>query len=118
MSASRSTPDEAADRKRVALALASLVFGFAAPVAYTAQRLFERARSTPTDPLLVVFDLHTAFYWRASTAAWWGVVLAIVAYAFSVQPAAATLRARLTRGVTLAAVPLAIALALTLWRNP
>lgn len=118
MSARPARPQSAGDTRRIAFALAALVFAVAAPAAYAAQRVFERVRSGSTDPLLVVFDLHTAFYWRASTATWWGVVAAIAAYAFAVQPAATGLRERLARGLAIAALPFAIALALAMWRMP
>ena len=111
----RTSPSET---RRVAIALGALVFALGSPFAYVAQRVFERARSGPTDPLLVVFDLHTSFYWRASTAAWWGVVLAIGAYAFAAQPSASTLRDRLTRTLAIVALPLALALGLARWRMP
>ena len=111
-------PQPAGDVRRIAIALAALVFAVAAPAAYGAQRIFERVRSGATDPLLVVFDLHTSFYWRASTAAWWGVVAAIVTFAFTAQSGATDLRVRLARTLAVAAVPLAVALALALWRLP
>jgi hypothetical protein len=118
VSAPSTSPDGPSEIKRSAIALASLVFGVAASAAYAAQRLFERSRSGPVDPLLIVFDLHTAFYWRATTATWWGVIAAIATYAFAAQPGAATLRERLTRVLAWSAVPFAIALALAMWRNP
>lgn len=69
-----------ADRRAVALAAA--VFALGAPAAYVAQRLFEVASATqPTDPALVLRDAHTAFYWRAATATWWGGLLACSGYA-------------------------------------
>lgn len=118
MTLRQTTSNAPGETKRVAFALASLVFALAAPAAYAAQRIFERARSGASDPLLVVFDLHTSFYWRASTAAWWGVVAAIAAYAFSAQASATGLRGRLARALAIAAVPFAVALALAMWRMP
>lgn len=118
MSARPPKPKSPRDTRRVAFALAALVFAIAAPAAYAAQRIFERVRSGSADPLLVVFDLHTAFYWRASTATWWGVVAAIAAYAFAVQPAATSLRERLARVLAMAALPFALALALAMWSMP
>ena len=57
-------------------ARAALVFAATAPVFYLAQRLFERARGGPGDPLGVVRELHTAFYWRASAAVWLAATVA------------------------------------------
>ena len=63
---------------RRGIARGGLVFGAATPLAYVVQRLFERARGGPGDPLGVVRELHTAFYWRASVAVWLGVIAAIL----------------------------------------
>ena len=107
-----------ADVRRTALALAALVFGLVSPLAFAAQRVVERARGGPGDPLLVVFDLHTSFYWRASTAAWWGGLAAILAGALVAQPRAQRGRDALARAVALVALPLALAIAVAMWRLP
>lgn len=66
--------------RRHAAAVASATFALVAPVAYVAQRLFEYARSPQVDPLLILRETHTAFYWRATTATWLAGIAAIVAY--------------------------------------
>lgn len=64
---------------RARVARGALVFAVAAPLAYLTQRLFERWQGGVGDPLGVVRDAHTAFYWRSSTAVWLALVLAVVA---------------------------------------
>jgi hypothetical protein len=103
------------DARRRALALAAAVFALAAPAAYVTQRLFEVSRAAgPINPVLVLRDAHTAFYWRGATAAWWGGLLAICAYA--------VLRrrpdARPERVLAWLAAPLAAAVALLAWWFP
>jgi hypothetical protein len=106
------------DARRIALALAALTFGAASALAYAAQRVFERLRGGAGDPLLVVFDLHTAFYWRAATAAWWGGVAAILVFAVASRPRAHVLHDRVARVLALVALPLALVIAVTMWRLP
>jgi hypothetical protein len=65
--------------RRERLARAGLVFAVVAPLAYLAQRLFERGQGGVGDPLAIVREAHVAFYWRASIAAWWGGVAAALA---------------------------------------
>ena len=62
------------NRERVAAW--GLAFAFVAPMAYLVQRLFERARGGPGDPLGVVREAHTAFYWRAAIAVWLAAAVA------------------------------------------
>lgn len=98
--------------KRSSAALAAAAFGVAAPVAYLGQRLYERARAGPIDPLLVLREAHTAFYWRAGTAAWWAGLVAIAVYVVASRrddaPAA--------RAMRLAVLPIAVAVAVIAWR--
>jgi hypothetical protein len=96
------------------LALAAAVFALAAPLAYMGQRLIEIARTGPIDPLLVLRDSHTSFYWRAAGAVWWAGIAAIVAFAAS-RGANAD---RAIRVLRLLAIPIALALALAAWRFP
>lgn len=60
------------------MAEAALAFAVVAPVAYLVQRVVERAITGIDDPLLVLRQVHTAFYWRCATAAWWGAIAAIL----------------------------------------
>lgn len=99
--------------RRAALALTAAAFGGLAPVAYVAQRLYERARGGPIDPTLVLRESHTAFYWRACTAAWWAGIAAIAIYAWAARrdpPEGGVRRLRL------AVAPLVLAVALLAWR--
>jgi hypothetical protein len=106
------------DARRTALSLAALTFGAASSFAYAAQRVFERLRGGAGDPLLVVFDLHTAFYWRAATAAWWGGVAAILVFAVASRPRGVAVHDRAARALAVLVVPLALAIAVTMWRLP
>ncbi|MCU0671989.1 MAG: hypothetical protein MUE69_04255 [Myxococcota bacterium] len=66
--------------RRARFGWASLAFGLVAAIAYVAQRLLEIRSATPVDPLLVIREAHTAYYWRCATAIWWGgVAFAVVA---------------------------------------
>lgn len=101
---------------RAALALAAASFAIAAPIAYVAQRLIEVGRSsTPFDPTLVLSDAHTAFYWRAATATWWGGLVAMLAYALAAR---ARSHDRAARWLGLAAIPLTLLLVILAWRLP
>lgn len=68
------------------IARGALVFAVVAPLAYLAQRLFERWQGGPGDPLGVVVEVHTAFYWRAATALWLAVVAAALAARGRAEP--------------------------------
>lgn len=96
-----------------ARALAAAAFGVVAPIAYLGQRLYERARSGPIDPLLVLRDAHTAFYWRACTALWWAGLATLFVYAWAARRDAPESAARALR---LAVAPLALAIAVVAWR--
>lgn len=63
-------------RERVAHA--ALAFAMVSPVAYMAQRMVERWVFGDVDPTLVIRQVHTAFYWRCATSAWWGTVAALL----------------------------------------
>lgn len=101
--------------RRVALSLAAAVLGITAPVAYVAQRLYEIARSGPVDPLSILRDSHTAFYWRAAVATWWAGLFAVMAYGIARSDGA---RRFVTQALTWAAVPLVIVLAFLSWWFP
>jgi hypothetical protein len=111
-------PTRPEDVRRTALALAALTFGVASSLAYAAQRVFERARGGAGDPLLVVFDLHTAFYWRAATAAWWGGVAAILVVGLASRSRSTSGHEQFARGLALLVVPLALVIAVAMWRLP
>jgi hypothetical protein len=82
-------------------------------VAYVAQRCVERARGAVVDPTLVVLEYHTAYYWRAANAAWWGGLAAVVVYAVALRHPDATTRALVI------ATPICAALAVVLsWMFP
>jgi hypothetical protein len=102
--------------RRAALAFASASFGLVAPLAYVGQRLFEVARSPiPVDPVLIVRDAHTAFYWRAATAAWWAALIAAMVYAAVRRRGNDS---RLERALTVAAVPMVVVLGALAWWFP
>lgn len=63
-------------RERVAMG--ALAFAVVSPSAYLVQRLVEHWLETPVDPLALLRQVHTAFYWRCATSAWWGSIAAIV----------------------------------------
>jgi hypothetical protein len=67
-------------QERTALALASLVFAVAAPLAYLAERYFERLRSGRVSPQLILSEVHAGFYWRATLAAWFGGFIAALVW--------------------------------------
>lgn len=76
------------ETRRARLGWASLAFGLVAAIAYVVQRLIEIRSGTPVDPLLVIREAHTAYYWRCATAFWWGgVAFAAVARGPSVRRA-------------------------------
>jgi hypothetical protein len=64
---------------RTAVALAGLVFGLTAPMAYVIERIYERLRGGKHIPTLIVAEAHAGFYWRAIIAAWWAGFVALVA---------------------------------------
>lgn len=102
---------------RRALPVASFVFGIAGSLAYVVQRLVEHARSAGTDPTLVVFTMHTSFYWRAMTASFWGGVFAIGAYAIAARKSDAaveTFMHWIARGI----LPFGLLLAFCSWWWP
>ncbi|MGF1464926.1 MAG: hypothetical protein ACFCGT_02230 [Sandaracinaceae bacterium] len=95
------------------LARAGAAFAVAAPVAYVAARLFEVARApVPADPTLILADAHTALYWRAGVALWWGAVIALVVGRSG--PRGAGPRVAPWRWV----VPVVVALAALAWHFP
>jgi hypothetical protein len=94
--------------RRTAWALAALVFAGAAPLAYVVQRVAEKLSGYGQDPLLLVFELRTAFYWRAAIATWWGGLAAVVAFALLSRPAAAHRHAAVA-GVLAVLLPLLLA---------
>jgi hypothetical protein len=65
---------------RERIAIAALAFGVATPVTYVLERMLEWASGENGDPRLVLRTLHTAYYWRAIVAFWWGGVVAILVY--------------------------------------
>jgi hypothetical protein len=82
------TPPLPRGARRSAWALASLVFAAVAPLAYVVQRVAEKLSGHGQDPLLLVFELRTAFYWRATIATWWGGLALAVAVALLTRPGA------------------------------
>lgn len=102
--------------RRAALALAAAVAGLVGPIAYVGQRLFEIARSPePVDPVLVLRDAHTAFYWRAATATWWAVLIGALVYGLVRRRGSS---ARLERALTVGVVPAVLLLGLLAWWFP
>jgi hypothetical protein len=66
------------DDRRRTMALAGLAFGLVAPIAYIVQRLYDHALVGDVDPLSMLRQTHVAYFWRASTAAFWGGLAALV----------------------------------------
>jgi hypothetical protein len=69
--------------ERTRLAIAAIVFGLGATVAYVALRLSDHARGLTFDPTTLGAEPHVSYYWRAATASFWGGLVAIVAYALA-----------------------------------
>ena len=113
MATKRSEPRSPSERP--ALALAAATFGLFAPLAYLGQRLYERARAQPLDPTLILRESHTAFYWRAGTAAWWAGIAAIVVFAWASRRAPGE---RGVRALYWATLPFAAAVVWIAWRHP
>ncbi len=105
------------DRRRTAAALACAVFGLCAPLAYETERLYELSRAPMPDPRLIIRSSHVAFFWRASTASWLGVLVAIVAYAIAAHGSRSAPR-RLMRLIGLGLIPLVALLLLLTWSFP
>ncbi|MBK8173430.1 MAG: hypothetical protein IPK60_24275 [Sandaracinaceae bacterium] len=105
------------DDVRRALPVASFAFGIGASLAYVAQRIVERLRSAPIDPTLLVFTIHTSFYWRVLTATFWGGVFGIIAYAIA-HRLSDEQQGRCYRALSRAIVPIALILAYCSWRFP
>lgn len=101
--------------RRAGLAVAAAVLAIAGPIAYVAQRLYELARSGPVDPLSILRDSHTAFYWRAATATWWAGLFALMAYAIARSEGA---RQRIASAIAWTVVPLVVVVGLLSWWFP
>ncbi|MGE0784219.1 MAG: hypothetical protein AB7S26_00925 [Sandaracinaceae bacterium] len=101
--------------RRTALATAAAAFSLTAPIAYVTQRLYEVARSGPIDPLSVLRDAHTAFYWRALTATWWAGLIAILVYATVIRRGASE---RSLRALAWVSLPLAVLVTLVAYGWP
>ncbi len=103
------------DERRRRISVSALVFGVATPVTYAAERAVEWARGETGDPRMILRSLHTAYYWRAGIALWFGGVAAILVYAWlsrgrDPSPAARTL--------AIAACILVPLMLLSSWRFP
>ncbi|MCA9622311.1 MAG: hypothetical protein KC731_24975 [Myxococcales bacterium] len=71
------TPEHRSAEDRAVAAIAALGFAVGAPVAYAAQRIFERLRSGASDPALILRTSHSAFIWRTVIAMWCGGLVAL-----------------------------------------
>ncbi len=99
--------------RRTAAAIAVAAAGVGATAAYVVQRCVERSRGAVIDPRLVIVEYHTAYYWRAANAMWWGALVGVVAYAVALRRPEATVR------VLAVAAPLCAAFAVVLsWLLP
>lgn len=99
--------------RRQAAAMAALIFGVTASFTYLMERLYERLRAGRRDPRLILGEAHAMFYWRAFLAAWWGSVIAVIAYRLLV--ASDRRNPRWLAILSLALFPIAI---LWAWRLP
>jgi hypothetical protein len=66
--------------RRAALAVAGLVFGLGAPLTYLLARFWERARDGIADASMILSEPHVGFYRRVAVAAWFGGLLAALAF--------------------------------------
>lgn len=94
----------ATDSRRNAVAGAGLVFALAVPVTYALERAWEWSRGEGGDPRLLLRTLHTVYFWRVAIAVWWGLFVALVAFAWlgRVNPSEAKLGRALQLVVALA----------------
>jgi hypothetical protein len=60
------------------VARGALAFAVAAPLVYVALRLVERLHEGGASPGSIVRTSHTAYFWRAAVAVWWGGLVALV----------------------------------------
>ncbi len=81
----RAVARPAGDDRRSTQALAGLAFGLGSLVAYIVQRLIDRALAGDVDPLSMLRQTHVAYFWRASTAAFWGGLAALVVLALGAR---------------------------------
>jgi hypothetical protein len=102
-----SRPPRERARRRAAVACASA--GLIAATAYVVQRLYDHAVLGTIDPLLVLRESHTAYYWRAFVATWWGGTIGSIAWAAAGTDARIE---RLERAIAVAVVPWTLALAI------
>lgn len=111
----RPRPTKRSDARRAPVALAAGAFAIAAPVAYVIQRLYERSVSGPVDPLLVLREAHTAFYWRALTASWWAALVAMIVFAVARRRSVSE---PATRWIAFGVIPLVLGLLALAWSQP
>lgn len=104
-------PTKRSEDQAAAAALAAAAFGVGAPLAYFAQRLYERSRSGAIDPTMVLRESHTALYWRSAAAVWWAGIAAVLVFAWAVRRAAPT-----PRWLRLGVPALMLALGALAWR--
>lgn len=105
------------DHDRVAAGIAAIWFGIVGSIAYVVQRIVECIRSGPVDLTLVVYSIHTSFYWRVMTASFWGGIAAIIAFSLA-RRASTAANAKSLRFVANGIVPLAVLLAFLAWKWP
>lgn len=103
------------DDRRIRASVSALAFGAVAAVAYLVQRLLDYARGAVVDPVDVLVETHTAFYWRCAAAAWWGGLAAVVAWVLSRRAKDPVAHAR---WLAVATLPLGILYVLLAWSFP
>jgi hypothetical protein len=103
------------DGRRAAVAVAALALGLVSGAAYVAQRIVERA-TAGDDGTVLLRTTVVSFYWRGSTALFWGGVAAISLWML-VRPRAGRLAPTdVASKLGAVVVPLAVVLfVLSLW---
>ena len=99
------------------IAVGAVSFALGATGAYLVQRLVDHALGATFDPTSVLEEPRVAFYWRAATAAWWGGLFAIAAYALC-SPARGADPSRALLALALASVPLGLLHVTLSWLFP
>src|SRR5262245_686807 len=97
----------ATETKRARISIAALWFGVTAPTVYALLRLYEVARGEAIDPVLVIRQVHSAYYFRCALAVWFAAFVALHVF-----------RAPLSLSLTRAAAILVPLATLVAWLAP
>ncbi len=89
------------------LSLAGAIGALTSAAGYVLATMYEQLVAGPTDPFLIVRDIHFGYYHRAALAAWIGGVGALVAFRLIDQPSRV---AAAERWITRGTLPLVVVL--------